>query len=151
MREHYEYHQMRFQDQDLLYRGFSNTFNFWYEEPFDFAVGLAGGSVLSAPTRSPSSPPLLGERIKFNFLGVEAKAFQGSNLFTRIGLYWNEIQSSSPHGNLYGWSYYAGLGGEFLILEKLSLAPEIGLRQGQTDNLFFTSLSLALGIHFYYF
>ena len=137
---------------NLTIGGLAILCNFWFEKPFDYSYGLAGGSLFSSSRVQGSPLEILGSSIKFYYLGLELKYFPSDHLkglFTRIGLYGTAIDTNRQTGTLRGWSYHSSIGWEFLIKNMIGLAPEIGIRQGYAQGLFFTSYSLGLGIHFY--
>lgn len=151
-REHYDYSSIEYAGSSNYYKGFSNTFNLWYEEPFKLSYGLAAGSLFSFSTTDENVLNGLSKTIRFYFIGAEAKYFPYEsvpNLFTRIGLYWDVVDTKSNIGKLNGWSYYAGIGWETLSWKILGLAPEIGIKQGDAQGIFHTSIQISFGIHFY--
>ncbi|MGE4132727.1 MAG: hypothetical protein AB7F86_13875 [Bdellovibrionales bacterium] len=153
LREQYEWSDVEYRGENLDYRGWSNTANIWMEDPFHFSYGLAVGSVLSSfsSTKTPQSG--IGDRIKINFAGLEAKYFpmKDRGLFTRLGGYWNHFDLRGSIGSRDGWSYYGGAGWEFLLWNAVGLAPEFGVRQAAAQGLFMTTYRVSLGVHFYKF
>ena len=82
-REHFEMHHIKAKGQSFDYTGTSNTINFWYEKPHEYAIGLAGGPVLgNADSDDSPSPSSLGKEVKLITLGIEAKYFFYENTTT---------------------------------------------------------------------
>ncbi|MCJ8276607.1 MAG: hypothetical protein MJK18_07180, partial [Bdellovibrionales bacterium] len=55
-REHYEIHDISVGNQEFTYKGFSNTLNFWYEDPFNYSLGLAAGPLLGSSRIDGTAP-----------------------------------------------------------------------------------------------
>lgn len=153
-REHFEFHKIKTgEDQELNYRGFSNTINFWYEVPYRYSYGLAAGPLLGSAKRQDSSPPeVFGNTIRLFTLGVEAKYFplpDQLKLFVRGGTGWAWLSSTRTKPNPDGFQIYAGTGYEIPI-GKFSLAPEVAYRFSRLkDGVRITSLTPSIGFHFY--
>lgn len=153
-REQYEVNDIRFRGVDSQFRGFSNTFGVGFEEPFDFAYSIVAGSVGNLATTDEAVGMGLSQSLEFFFAGIELRYFpyeSWKGFFTRIGGYWNQINTKTSVGRLDGWSYYSGLGWEILLSDHIGLAPEIGIRQGDSQGLFFTTYRFSLGLHLYKF
>ena len=58
IREQYEVNTIKFNGMNYKYNGFSNTLNFWYEDPYNISVGLSyiNGSLLRTTSPSPLFP-----------------------------------------------------------------------------------------------
>ena len=155
-RENYEIIDMEFQGQTQQFQGLSNTFNLWFERPFDISYGLAGGSIFSgfSPDGQNQIPGLSNE-IKVDFLGFEVKWFlysQGNQgLFFRPGIYWQNLKSRGRAGKIQGSAYYLGMGYEFLIYKQLSLSPEIAVKRGEAQDYSWQAVVVSVGLHFYRF
>ena len=151
-REHFEWLSVKYgpaRDTER-YFGLTNTINVWYEEPFQYAFGLAVGPVIgSADSRN--SPPIgTGSKIRLWNIGLEGKAFffpEENGFFGRIGFTANILDTGGTLGNLLGGGYY--LGWETRI-GKLGVAPELAFRHvllEQNSQVF--AFTPSIGLHFY--
>ncbi len=153
-RETFEVYNFKFESEDKTYKGLSNTFNLWYEKPFRFSFGLAGGALLSSFESSKKQAINgISDKIKIDFLGIEFKYFliqlKNKGLFVRPGVYWHNLKTNSSRGDIYGRSFYTGIGYEFLVYKGLSLAPELGFKAGKTREITWTNFNASIGLHFY--
>ncbi len=156
IREHFDWYRVKYPSQTsrVSYFGMSNTLNVWYEEPFDYAFGLALMPILGSAKATNGVVSGTNEKIRLWNLGVELKYFlqpEVLKIFVRAGLGVNFLDTRAELGTFVGASYYLGLGYEFQIW-KLGISPEVALRhvlleQGANVLLFTPSL----GIHFYIF
>ena len=97
-REHYETIAVRTDDGEATFRGFTNTIDAWYEEPFRFSFGLAG-SPLFARLMAKHPPPGFGEAIRLVHLGAEGKVFpfpEAAPVFARLGIYRTTLNPDGP-------------------------------------------------------
>ena len=131
--------------------GIGPTINFWLEEPYENAFGLALGLMYIDFERE--SPSLgRGQRMELWKLGLEGKhdPFQGDGgLFFRWGLSKNLLKTKGALGELNGKGGYLGVGWEFPF-KILGLAFEIAQRQIHFENnLSIETSSPSIGVHFY--
>lgn len=155
-RESFQDLQFERQGQKENYRGFTNTFNLWYEKPFQHSVGLAGGSVLGSLKRQGEQNLIgFGKSVQIDFVGAEWKAFVYSTnkqgVYLRSGLYWQNLKTKGTASDQPGSGYLFGAGYEFLVYKSMSLSPEVAFRAGETKNYRWTGYSISLGVHFYKF
>lgn len=153
-REHYEWHDIKLSDRTIPYRGFSNTINFWLEEPFKYAMG-ASFSPLFGSAKAQESPVdrRLGKTIKLFSVGAEAKVFTFQRelpwFYTRGGLGWSQLRTEGRLGDINGWNVYLGVGGEFLW-KNIGIAPEFATRFVRlSDGVDIQSITPSIGFHFY--
>jgi len=148
-REHYEIHTVQTPNKSQVFRGLSNTINFWWEEPFDISYGFALSPVLASLKSDSTSP--LGDEILYYNLGGEVKFFPKvalENIYIRAGLAYAMILPGEG-SDLTGVSFYSGIGYEIPI-GNVGLALEVGNRVAfLTDSTMVTSLIPSLGVHFY--
>ncbi len=151
-RETYNWLKFEGQGEEEVYRGLSNTFNLFYEKPFNYSYGLAFGSLLSSLSASTTLTGL-SKDIFIYFIGFETKVFflnlGGHGFFARPGVFYHQIQNEGARGNLDGVSLLTGVGYEFLITKSVSLAPELSLRSGESGPFSWQGLTFSLGVHFY--
>lgn len=153
-REHYEKVEVKNLGSTGLshYEAFTNTLDLWYEVPFRYSFGLAGGPLLA-------TLPLVGhhtddrpKRIRLLSYGAEAKVFPVPDLFqgfVRGGEFYTSLATRERLGNYYGTSTLIGLGYEW-NWKGTGVAPEIDWRFGKlSKDVSFYSLGPAIGLHFY--
>lgn len=150
-REHYEIHKISKAIPTTEFKGFSNTLNLWYEEPFDYAIGFAASPLLGS-AKNDSSSTELGQKIQLYSAGLEFKYFLYHSLpglFTRLGAGWSHLKSQGTLDKNSGWHGYAGLGWEHPF-KYFSLVPEVAVRQSYLQNdLEVFSLTPSIAIHFH--
>ena len=149
-REHFENFKFEAKSQNYSFKGYTNTLNWWYEEPEVYSIGLAlspNFGKLSAGDLN--SEQTLGNKITLQNLGVEFKFFPTKELeffYTRLGLYQHTLKSDlddeSSMGILYGIGYE-------IPYKKVNFALEIGKRLINFSDLKATATSIALGVHLY--
>ena len=131
--------------------GIGPTINFWLEEPYENAFGLALGLMYIDFSRESASIGR-GQRMELWKLGLEGKhdPFQGDGgLFIRWGISKNRLKTKGTLGELKGNGGYLGIGWEFPF-EILGLAFEIAQRQIRFANNFsIETSSPSIGVHFY--
>ena len=131
--------------------GIGPTINFWLEEPYENAFGLAFGLMYIDFARESTSIGR-GQRMELWKLGLEGKhdPFRGDGgLFFRWGISKNKLKTKGSLGELKGNGGYLGIGWEFPF-EILGLAIEIAQRQIRLENnLSIVTLSPSIGVHFY--
>ena len=131
--------------------GIGPTINFWLEEPYENAFGLALGLMYIDFSRESASIGR-GQRMELWKLGLEGKhdPFQGDGgLFIRWGISKNRLKTKGTLGELKGNGGYLGIGWEFPF-EILGLAFEIAQRQIRFANNFsIETSSPSIGDHFY--
>ena len=131
--------------------GIGPTINFWLEEPYENAFGLALGLMYIDFSRESASIGR-GQRMELWKLGLEGKhdPFQGDGgLFIRWGISKNRLKTKRTLGELKGNGGYLGIGWEFPF-EILGLAFEIAQRQIRFANNFsIETSSPSIGVHFY--
>lgn len=153
-REHYEIHNIELNtNRTAEYRGLSNTINIWYEEPLEWAFGLAGGPVLgSAKKQQDTLLTELGDTVQLYTVGLELKYFHFKSLpgfFSRLGLSWNQLNSKGTIKHSPGWGFYTGLGWEF-PLKYFSIVPEIAMRNTYLENhILIMSFTPSIAFHFH--
>jgi hypothetical protein len=152
LREHYDDHTITSGGQEYSYKGLSNTFNFWYEKPFDFALGLAITPVLGNGKHKGGTLSTFGEEIKLFGAGIEGKHFPIKaipQLFYRAGVYYTELQTDQAIGDQTGFSVLGAIGYEFKVW-KMGIAPEFAIRKSFLQNsTTVTTMGPAIGFHFY--
>jgi hypothetical protein len=152
LREHFDDHKIKSGDQEYTYKGFSNTFNLWYEKPFDFALGLALTPILGNIKHKEGIQTTYGEKIKLFGIGVEFKHFPLKLLpqaFYRAGAYYTELQTDALIGDQTGLSVLGGIGYEFKVW-KMGIAPEFAIRRSFLQNsTSVLTMGPAIGFHFY--
>ena len=131
--------------------GIGPTINFWLEEPYENAFGLALG-LMYIDFSDESASIGRGQRMELWKLGLEGKhdPFQGDGgLFIRWGISKNKLKTKGTLGELKGNGGYLGIGWEFPF-EILGLAFEIAQRQIRFANNFsIETSSPSIGVHFY--
>ncbi|MDG1178384.1 MAG: hypothetical protein P8O73_08830 [SAR324 cluster bacterium] len=131
--------------------GIGPTINFWLEEPYENAFGLALGLMYIDFSRESASIGR-GQRMELWKLGLEGKhdPFQGDGgLFIRWGISKNRLKTKGTLGELKGNGGYLGIGWEFPF-EILGLAFEIAQRQiCFANNFSIETSSPSIGVHFY--
>lgn len=151
-REHFEIHSLKVNDQNFSFQGTHNTFNFWYEKPFNYSIGFAFGPLLGAATnQEDAASSFFGEKIHLLHLGIEGKYFpwKTEKLFGRLGFYGTELDKAGT--DLRGVSFYGGFGWEFLY-KNVGIALELGYRHSElAEGVRVGSLTPSIGIHFYNF
>ena len=150
-REHYEFNQITTNGVSEDYNGFTNTLNFFWEEPYKYSFGLAVSPMLSAIEEDVLNSSL-GEDVWILNVGVELKYFVQDfikNVYVRPGIYYTELRPDAPIADFKGVSIYAGLGYEHAF-SKLGLALEVGYRYTDLNrDAEITSVVPSLGVHFY--
>ena len=150
-REHYE--TIKFDDGDAskTYKGFTNTINAWYEEPFQYAVGFAGSPIFARLFADQALPGFAPE-VRLVHLGVEGKMFPAPEVlsgFLRGGVYQSQLTSNGEAGRMGGSSYLVGVGYEFNF-DGIGVAPEASWRGGNLDDeVRFSGSAPCIGVHFY--
>ncbi|HEX9756262.1 MAG TPA: hypothetical protein VGB26_00510 [Nitrospiria bacterium] len=153
-REHFEWLSIKYGavNDTERYFGLTNTINLWYEEPFQYALGLAFGPVIGSAKSRDSAPTGTDSKVRLWNIGFEGKYFffpDKHGLFGRIGLTANILDTRGSLGNLLGGGYYLGVGWEARIW-KLGVAPELAFRHvilEQSSQLF--AFTPSIGLHFY--
>ena len=152
-REHFDTVTLKYGNQieNETTSGIGPTINFWLEEPYENAFGLALGLMyINFERESPSFGR--GQRMELWKLGLEGKhdPFQGDGgLFFRWGLSKNLLKTKGALGELNGKGGYLGVGWEFPF-KILGLAFEIAQRQIHFENnLSIETSSPSIGVHFY--
>ncbi len=153
-REHFEISTVRYGglNDSENYSGTTNTLNVWYEEPFRYAFGFAGGPMLGSARTDHPAPLGTDAQIRLWHFGVEGKYFvfpAKNGFFGRAGLSGLALDTRGSEGTLWGAGVYAGLGWEFKI-GKVGIAPELAVRQGwleRSSQIF--SFTPSIGLHFY--
>jgi len=133
--------------------GIGPTFNFWFEEPYDWAVGL-----LWAVTFIGNDPPESGEKIggkmELQEVGIEGKYWFFTNmggLYTRLGYSNHTLKTKGSYRELESLAGHYSIGWEFKF-SKIGLAFEVGKRELSFDHeIGISLLSSAIGVHFYGF
>ncbi len=154
LREHFEWLSVRYEPlrQTVNYFGLTNTANIWYEEPFQYAYGLAFGPVLGSAKAQGSSPPTVDSKIRLWNIGVEGKYFffpKMNSFFGRLGVTGNVLDTRGSDGAIKGGGYYLGLGWESKI-GRIGLAPEVAFRHvllEKGSRVF--AFTPSVGVHFY--
>ena len=131
--------------------GIGPTINFWLEEPYENAFGLALG-LMYIDFSHESASIGRGQRMELWKLGLECKndPFQSDGgLFIRWGISKNRLKTKGTLGELKGNGGYLGIGWEFPF-EILGLAFEIAQRQIRFANNFsIETSSPSIGVYFY--
>jgi len=150
-REHYESMQLRTDTDRATYAGLSNTINIWWEDPYRYSIGLAGGPLFGRIFSKKPLPGFAGE-ISVRHFGVEFKAFPDAALtpvFLRAGLFDCTVRSRGEAKNPHGFSQLIGVGYEY-DFRGVGIAPEVSWRWLQiSDRIFGVGIAPAIGVHFY--
>ncbi len=150
-REHYDVHKYNLNSQTFEYKGLSNTFNLWWEKPYQWSFGFSFNPLIGSATTEDDASPF-GEKIRLWILGLEGKYFPMPDwllIFLRGGLSYHILEVKDGVSNPEGYGGYLALGYEFKT-KKLGIAPELGIRKikfsrGVEGNL----VSFSIGFHFY--
>jgi hypothetical protein len=152
LREHFDDHTIKTNGQEYNYTGLSNTFNFWYERPFDFALGLAITPVLGSIKYKNGPSSTFGDKIKLFGVGIEGKHFPIKAIplvFYRMGVFYAELQTDEVIGDQSGFSVLGAIGYEFKVW-KMGIAPEFAIRRSFLENsTSVLTFGPAIGFHFY--
>ena len=153
-REHYELVKVDNLGRPGLtrYEGLTNTLDLWYEVPFRYSFGIAGGPLIATLPVTGSDHAGRPQRIRLMHLGIESKIFllpeffQG---FVRVGTFYSALASRDDLGSFYGSSILLGIGYE-LDWNGTGIAPEFDWRFGKLNQgISFQSAGPAIGLHFY--
>jgi hypothetical protein len=153
-REHYETVRVKnLGSQDISkYQGFTNTLNYWYEQPYHYLLGIAASPLLATLPVYGSHDAGAGKRIRLLHLGVEGKYFpvpSHINVFVRGGVYAATLSTRDTLGSFHGQSALLGIGYEW-DWDGIGIAPEFSWRIGKlSQNVSFTAAGPAIGVHFY--
>ena len=152
-REHFDTVTLKYGNQieNETTSGIGPTINFWLEEPYENAFGLALGLMYIDFARESESSGR-GQRMELWKLGLEGKhdPLQGDGgLFLRWGISKNQLKTQGSLGELKGNGGYLGIGWEFPF-EIMGLAFEIVQRQiSLENNLIIKTSSPSIGMNFY--
>ena len=83
-REHYEVHSIKQGDDKTVYRGFSNTMNVWYEEPYKYSIGLSFSPIFGSSRATDDNNKPYGDKVKLISTGIEYKVFLTKFLLKHI-------------------------------------------------------------------
>lgn len=152
-RENYEQIKINIGQASHQFESFSHTINLWYEDPFNFAVGLATGPYGMAYRESPGQeqrPPELGQSIKLINQGLELKYWYLAGAFVRTGAYYQQFNSQGSAGRDEGTAWLIGAGYEW-DLSGIGLALEADYRASRLNRLQWdvNASMVAIGVHFY--
>lgn len=149
-REHVETNRIFADGTETVYKGLTNTINFWWEKPYDISYGFSLQPVL-ANIRTNDSGTYLGERVTLINIGFELKYFPkvlSANLYARPGIAFSRLSSDNVR-NLDGHSYYLGVGYEYPF-EQLGVAVEMAYRYSKlSQDVEINSITPSIGFHMY--
>lgn len=151
-RQMYEFHTLEINGKQYRYQGFSNSFDYWYEVPYQYSIGLALGPLLggSSNSRQDETDPEVGDKITISFLGIEGKYFIYNLLYLRGGFGWTPLKVKNSESSKSGFFTLLGVGYEFVPKEGFGIATEIDFRKGiYEDNITIDTVSPSIGFHFY--
>jgi len=150
-REHYEILKIKTNTSEDEYKGFNNTINVWWEEPYHYSFGLSFSPVISTlKEKDPNST--FGRKIQTINAGLELKYFPKillRNLYLRPGLTYTILRPDNAISNRNGYSAYLGLGYEFKF-NRFGLAIEAAYRHSELDtDTQIQTITPSVGFHFY--
>lgn len=153
-REHYEIHKVKTLSSSQEFKGFSNTINLWYEEPFKYSLGLGLGPIIgSAKPDEGMETNQLGSKLRLYVVNIEFKFFPIDvlkGLFSRLGAGWTQLESNGTLGNKTGYNGYIGVGYEFWVSKRFTIALEYALRKSELkDDVTVDTTTPSIGVHFY--
>ncbi len=152
-REHFDFHDVAFDNGSSTYAGLSNTINVWWEKPRVYSIGLAFNPVIGSARASGNYDARLSNKIKLIMLGVEGKYYHrdiAPSLFSRLGLGYTRLDTKgSSIDDIDGYHVYIGAGWEFDI-KGVGLALEMAFRQSRLEQgVIVNSITPSIGVHFY--
>lgn len=147
-REQYEVNKIKFGNNKVTSKGFSNTINVWLERPYDISYGLSFSPVLSN-LENDSNSTLFGEKLKVHRIGFELKWFFQKILYLRPGVHFVNLKPRGTLGDKSGYDLYLGLGMEYPF-DMFGLAFEVGASHADLkDDTSITTIMPSIGFHFY--
>ena len=153
IREKYEINTIKFNDINYKYHGFSNTLNFWYEDPYNVAIGLAYSPILSGLNCSGDNC-IFGDEVHIFNYGLEIKYFINNvvkNVFVLPGIGYARLitrynDSLPNYGGIY---FYGSLGYEYPF-DSFGFSMEIGYRYiSLREEISISTIMPSVGFHFY--
>ncbi|MCF6338377.1 MAG: hypothetical protein L3J84_10580 [Gammaproteobacteria bacterium] len=151
-REHFDFHDVAFDNGSSAYAGLSNTINVWWEKPRIYSIGLAFNPVIGSARASGNYDARFGNKIKLIMLGAEGKYYHrdiAPSLFSRLGLGYSRLDAKGSIGDVDGYHAYIGAGWEFDV-KGVGIALEMAFRQSRlAQGVVVNSITPSIGVHFY--
>jgi hypothetical protein len=152
-REHFDTVWVFYKDQNLTKKhgGIGPNINFWFEEPYNYAIGLSYSHIFIDNIKFAELPDI-GEKMELIKWGIEYKHYWFENeggLFTRLGGSANTLKTKGELEDLQGNGAYLGFGWE-IKFSKIGLAFEAASRKVYLErDIEITTFSPSIGVHFY--
>jgi hypothetical protein len=153
-REHYEVHNIKGENFETKYKGFNNTVNLWWENPYDLYYGFSFSPIFSGLKNKEDQS--LGDEIDYFNIGLELKYFPKDylpsvleNFYIRPGTGYSVLKPGNNVNDAKGYNLYLGLGYEYPF-KHLGLALEVAYRYANLeDGVSVQSFTPSIGFHFY--
>ncbi len=150
-REHFENYKIETDDFNMSYRGFTNTFNYWFEEKEKYSLGIALSPILGKLSAGDTlSENTLGAKASMQIAGLEFKYFPLTSLqllYIRTGLFHHTLKGDKDE--ISGIGSLLTIGYE-IPYKMVNFALEVGCRKIMfEDDIDASATTIALGVHFY--